>query len=328
MNKEYRYSLDDRIGRNHIHECPECGKREFRRYVDWKTEEYIADHVGRCNRLIKCGYHVPPREYFKEHQQFEATYRPYSGVINTKKIKRPCEYLDFEYVVRSQDKDRWINDFTKWVHRIVSNRPDRAEIIKTLISKYYLGGSSKMQGAVVFWQIDINGKVRTGKIMKYNQETGKRIKDPNHPHRIDWVHYQLERSKLISEDFNLKQCFFGEHLLSKYPEATVAVFESEKTAIVASIFFPDLICIASGGLTGLNSDKCKVLKDRNVIFFPDLGCYSIWKEKVESIARIVSLAAYAVNDILEENATEEEKAQGLDLCDYIVKELVNIELES
>ena len=29
-------------------------------------------------------------------------------------------------------------------------------------------------GSVVFWQIDTLGKVRTGKVMNYNSETGKR----------------------------------------------------------------------------------------------------------------------------------------------------------
>lgn len=42
--------------------------------------------------------------------------------------------------------------------------------------------------------------------MLYNPTTGKRIKEPyNH---VTWVH-----SVLHKEDYNLKQCFFGEHLL-------------------------------------------------------------------------------------------------------------------
>ena len=44
--------------------------------------------------------------------------------------------------------------------------------------------------------------------MLYNSETGKRIKEPyNH---VTWVH-----SVLHKDDYNLKQCFFGEHLLSE-----------------------------------------------------------------------------------------------------------------
>ena len=35
--------------------------------------------------------------------------------------------------------------------------------------------------AAIFFQIDQEGRCRTGKIMKYDAETGHRIKDPNVP---------------------------------------------------------------------------------------------------------------------------------------------------
>ena len=45
MEKEYRYSLDNRRGASFIHICPNCGKREFKRYIDNTTMEYIAEDV-------------------------------------------------------------------------------------------------------------------------------------------------------------------------------------------------------------------------------------------------------------------------------------------
>lgn len=69
MEKEYRYSLDNRRGANFIHICPNCGKREFKRYIDNTTMEYIAEDVGKCNRLIKCGFHKPPKVHFQEHPE-------------------------------------------------------------------------------------------------------------------------------------------------------------------------------------------------------------------------------------------------------------------
>ena len=45
-----------------------------------------------------------------------------------------------------------------------------------LFEMYRIGTSSKWGGAAVFWQIDINGQVRTGKVMCYNAETGHRVK--------------------------------------------------------------------------------------------------------------------------------------------------------
>ena len=76
-----------------------------------------------------------------------------------------------------------------------------------LMKRYKVGTSKYWDGATVFWQTDNQNKVRTGKIMLYNSETGKRVKEPyNH---VTWVHSVLHKG-----DYNLKQCFFGEHLLS------------------------------------------------------------------------------------------------------------------
>ena len=329
MEKEYRYSLDNRRGANFIHICPNCGKREFKRYIDNTTMEYIAEDVGKCNRLIKCSFHKPPKVHFQEHPEektkrnelYRKKRKPKSPInINEKDY----DIIDEKYVKISMWNKRYINTFTIWLFKLIGNNPHYGiEVIKDVVQKYDLGGSHRINGAVVFWQRDYNNQIRTGKIMLYNQQTGKRIKDENRPNMINWVHYYLKKEHRLKADFKLKQCFYGEHLLKKYPNAIVAVFESEKTAIVASIIFPDLVCIASGGLGGLNLQKCKVLAHRHVIFFPDLGCYQQWKAKVEGISKHIFFASYSINDVLEDNATEEERAGGLDLCDYIIKSLTN-----
>ena len=66
-----------------------------------------------------------------------------------------------------------------------------------------------------------------------------------------WAHSELIRSGLLKTDFNLNQCFFGEHLLlnNKKP---VAVVESEKTAVIASICFPEFVWLAVGSKQNLN----------------------------------------------------------------------------
>lgn len=328
MEKKYQWSLDRRNGRDFIHICPNCEKRTFRRYVNNSTMEYLADDVGKCNRLIKCGYHKPPKEYLREHPEkkkknkVEYTQQAANTVSTAVTEDNKFDIIDKKYVQMSMSNKLYSNTFTKWLFKLIGNHPDYGiDVVKNVINRYALGGSYRINGSVVFWQIDCNQYVRTGKIMLYNQQTGKRIKDEKRPNMINWIHYYLKKEHILKEDFKLVQCFFGEHLLKKNPNATVAVFESEKTTIVASILFPTLVCIASGGLGGLNQRKCKVLANRNVIFFPDLGCYQQWKEKVECIAKQVFFSSYSINNVLENNATEEEKANGLDLCDYIIKSL-------
>ena len=314
----YRYILDKRSGQEYKHICPLCNEKDFVRYVDTQTMQYIADEVGQCNRLKECGYHYSPKEYAQSNPQYSAlTPNPKKDVPNFLKKRMEPSFIDFGLVKQSMANKRFLNNFTRWLYSVMEKNPEYGlEALQSLIIKYRLGGADKMKGAVIFWQIDINGKVRTGKIVRYNSQTGKR-------ERGNWVHACLKKQQKVSEDFNMVQCLFGEHLLKKYPDAICAVFESEKTAIVVSILYPNLICLATGGLSNLNARKCKSLRNRRVIFFPDLGYYSVWKEKVEEIAQKVFFQHYHVDDVLEKNATKEEKEQGLNLCDYIVRALAS-----
>lgn len=53
-----------------------------------------------------------------------------------------------------------------------------------------------------------------------------------------------------------------------------------------------------------------------MILFPDLNGYDKWKDKAVSLSAITS---FSVSDLLEKEATEQEKIQGLDLADYLVR---------
>ena len=177
-----------------------------------------------------------------------------------------------------------------------------------LTCKYFIGTSKYWKGATVFWQLDRGKKIRTGKIMLYDTITGKRVKQP-YAH-LTWVHTAIKLS-----EFNLQQCLFGEHLLSNDFISPVAIVESEKTAIIASVYLPEFIWLACGSATGLNPEKCKVLKGRKVILYPDLNCYAEWSKKARELSHI---AHFIVSDLLELRASEAERKQGLDIADYLI----------
>ncbi|MBV5284061.1 MAG: hypothetical protein JZU53_16685 [Paludibacter sp.] len=166
----------------------------------------------------------------------------------------------------------------------------------------------------------MNGKVRTGKIMQYNPETGRRIKHESG--LIDWFHNKLKKSCTLPEDYNLQQSFFGEHLLTLYPDKTVAIVESEKSAIVASTIIPESIGLATGQLNGLSIEKAKALKGSTIILFPDFGSYDKWCIKADEIVLLVE-CKIKISTILENIATPEQRAKGLDIADYMIEELKN-----
>lgn len=139
-------------------------------------------------------------------------------------------------------------------------------------------------GATVFWQIDRNGNVRAGKIMGYNAETGHRVKEPFN--QVSWVH-----SVRKVQDFRMKQCLFGEHLLSDTSSTIsskpVAIVESEKTALVAAHFY-----LTSSGLppeecTGASTARpCRYWGGSEVILFPDLKATEEWRQRLPMLGSV------------------------------------------
>lgn len=190
------------------------------------------------------------------------------------------------------------------------------DTIKRIGDEYALG-ATKDKG-VIFWQIDVNGKVRTGKIMHYDADTGHRVK--NGDNTTNWVHSIMQKKGQIN-GFNLSQCLFGEHLLKIYPTKNVAIVEAEKTAVIASAVFPEHIWLATGGKYAINADKMKVLAGRKVILFPDTDTtgetYKYWQEKAAEL----TYCCCVVSDYLERNATNDERIKKIDIADRLCKQL-------
>jgi hypothetical protein len=144
--------------------------------------------------------------------------------------------------------------------------------------------------------------------MLYSPTTGKRTKQP-YDH-IYWAHKALKQP-----EFELKQCLFGEHLLADTTKP-VAIVESEKTAIISSVYLPQFIWVAVGSLTNLNADKCAILKGRNIILYPDLNGFEKWNSKAKELS---NFATFEISNYLETIATEAERKQGLDIADYLIR---------
>ena len=96
----------------------------------------------------------------------------------------------------------------------------------------------------------------------------------------------------------------------------MALVESEKTAVIASIYYSDYIWLATGGKSGFTEDKCLPLKERKVEVFPDLGCYDKWSEKAASLSHITH---FQISAFMELNATDEDRKNdpGMDIADFL-----------
>ena len=299
----YRFVFDTQKPRKKF-ACPQCGQaKSFVRYIDLETNEYLPDEFGKCDRENHCGYWLNPysegyhkiifekeKECGKSKQKFSFRPEPQTSFIPTE------NFIDS---LKGYDKNNFITFL---------NREFGSTAVNAVIAKYYIGTSKFWHGATVFWQVDTKGRVRTGKIMHYSPITGKRTKEP-YIH-IDWAHRVLNLP-----EFNLKQCFFGEHLLTNEKYKPVAIVESEKTAIIASLYFDNYIWLSVGSLTNLTTERCTVLADRDVILFPDLNGYEKWAKKIPELSII---ANFTISDYLEKYAPDIDKSKGYDLADYLI----------
>lgn len=302
---EHKYILEPYKGMNTRYRCPSCQQRDktFSRYIDTETGEHIHPSVGRCNRESNCGHHYTPKQYFQDNNISFDTPQPkeYKPRTFTPQPK-PVSFIPVE-VFKASLKAHETNHFVQFLINLFG-----VEVASELVSLYFIATSKHWNSATVFWQIDTQGKVRTGKIMLYSPTTGKRVKEPfNH---INWVHKALKQP-----EFELRQCLFGEHLLIDKTKP-VAIVESEKTAVIASVYLPQFIWLAVGSLTNLNAEKCSILKGRTITLFPDLNGFDKWSSKAKELSH---LAIFTVSDLLERKATEAERKQGFDLADYLIK---------
>ena len=334
--------LEPYSGRLSRHVCPGCKqKQSFTLYIDGNTNKPIHRSVGRCNREISCGYHYSPREYFRDNPENGLSYKlrnnPLSGKyqsknnrdsilnpnfnIDTKPLSDKTEFL-FENKNSAIDyipKKYLVNSASynsNFVCFLCNYFP--REKIEEAVQEYALGATRNK--SVIYWQIDIKGKVRTGKIMQYNPETGKRVK--NRAGSINWVHSILKRRNPTFANFNLCQCYFGEHLLRLYPDKPVAIVEGEKTAVIGSIIYKEFNWLAAGNLNGLSVSKSEVLKDKYVMLYPDAGCMEKWTRKMKDISSKIP-AKVTVSELIEKHATTKQLEYGYDLADYIIDNTKN-----
>lgn len=302
------FKLEPYKGPKTRHSCPSCGKHKtFSLYVDTTTGEPLALNVGRCNREVNCGYHYTPKTYFQDNLSscsrqvkilaFKAHGDHFSPIV-------PPSFINGEILEKTLHLPA-NNALLEYLNGLFS-----VNVTTHLAQSYLIGTANHWPGATVFWQVDIQNRIHTGKIILYNSDTGKRVKEPfNH---IAWAH-----SVLKLKNYNLEQCLFGEHLLNTSAKP-VAIVESEKTAIISSVFMPQFLWLATGGLSNINIERFKVLTGRGIFLFPDLKCYKKWRQKADEIENRLGLKIL-VSNFLEANASTYEKEQGLDIADFLVK---------
>ena len=309
-----RYHLQKYAGISSRHTCPACERpRCFTLYID-DNGNILHPTVGRCDHESSCGYHRTPRQYFHDHPEHRhfviPSERSESRNLHHDRHPRPDRVSPGVIPQNLIPPPSATNHLITYLKTMI---PSSA--IDRIIADYRL--ASTPDQAIIFLQIDQDNQCRTGKIMQYNPATGHRIKDPNKPGRINWLHSVLKRRKQLPPDWQLTQCLFGEHLLPQHQDKTIALVESEKTAIICSAMMPQYLWLATGGKSGLTSERLSSLKGRKIIVFPDIDAFKDWQQKIFTFPHL----DIRISRLLEDNATPADRAAHIDLADWILKYL-------
>ena len=281
--KQYKYELM-KGSRRYI--CPKCQKKEFKVYVKTGTNIVVDEtKYGRCNRQDACQYHEYPRI---KDDNWVAPQRKH--VV----ITPQPEYVSSEIV------EMTFRNFNQNVFFMYLVKMFGRETAYDLQSQYNIGTASN--GGTIFWQQDDKGRFRTGKVIYYNAN-GRR----NHDRKSWFVHSK------IRQNFTYQQCFFGLHLADG--TKPVALCESEKTAVMMSVYQPEYVWLASGGSEMLSPLRLAELKRLDKVF-ADNGQFDKWKEKTRNYERQMDVTVdRAVTDGLLE--------KGSDILDLVLMNNLN-----
>jgi hypothetical protein len=314
------FSLEKWSGTKSRYTCPKCNyKNEFTRFVD-EAGNCLAEDVGICNRESKCGYRYKPKEYFadnpevglklgKKQKQRRVNYvsTDKNGSQATGKPQQTFDLIPVEHLKKTISNYEQ-NAFVKFLLNLF---PNCVEEIQDILKMYLVGTYKDYQGSYTcFPSIDRQMRVCKAKLIRFNAETGKRLKG------------QFDTSSLpaklkLKEDFHYKQLFFGEHLLKQYPDKPVAIVESEKSAIVASFYYPELVWLGSNSKQWLNAERLQRLGTNQIILYPDADGFQQW-QRTATDARRLGLDV-KVSSLIEAHATPEQKTDGYDLADYLIQ---------
>lgn len=264
-------------------DCPHCGKRKcFTKVVDTETGEEMSTDFGKCDKKNYCDYFRWPTSDSKR----EARSMPAISEI-------PQVFVDKMLV---KGTFTW-HDKNEFCLSLKSHFGDKAN---EAIERYFIGTNKALH--TIFWCINHDGMVWNAQMVKYNGLSRDKSSQPY------WYG---------TRDKGYEACLFGMHLIK--PKAKVKIVEAPKTAVIASIAYPEFTWLATAGANGLTPKKCEHLKKAgvtDVTLFPDAD-----KAGRDAVARQQeNLGIYEITSKVHDLGSD--APDGQDLADLILEKIL------
>lgn len=215
---------------------------------------------------------------------------------NLPKRTWPTEWIGY---YKNLTKDNFVN----WLKSQPWDVCQRARM-EQVLNDYHIGhvwfntdyhGEVKRHEWTMWWMLDENNILHNCHLMKFcppgTERFGHRDKDDPFPQT--WLHKRMTYAKghnhFDEEKESASYCLFGQHLLNAYPNATVNIVESEKTAVIMATAYGNhagQIWMACCGMQRLNRELLQPLIDqgRKIQLFPDRDGIERWIKKANDVA--------------------------------------------
>ena len=308
--------------------CPLCKNNSFKHFIYNEGDIQIGEYVGFC--LNKdCSYCLLPEEFFAYRSQL--VYQSGNSDLINLGLKM-SERGDMDYYISRY----WATGLTcdNNLFNYLSRYFDKDQIEKIFnLYKVQTSVFDKWKNACIFWRINRDGRKLAYKLIQF------RIDDERAGHRDPKV--SILQHSLVDNESGKRYCLFGLHLLNNPDNQNkpICIVESEKTAIIASIVYPDGLWLSTGSSRYLNkmniSDIPEEMKN-NIILFPDPDLEGNineetgkpddwyerkrWFDKLEGATISGFMKKYVEDyktELIQEFGAEHYKE--MDLADYIVR---------
>jgi len=300
--------------------CPDCGRLTLVPFYNIETNQPFEGNIfGKCDRQNNCNYYRKP--IWQDYKRLgilefeDEVPSDYKLKVHPKVVQKINEEEDdaFNSIEIKEVLSTTIVDYSqislfRWLCSIWEENKVRA-----VFQRHMVGYDQRWGGSPVFWYMDYDGSTRSGKVMGYDDKTGKRVKTPYS--QVSWLHIRDRQLREIREPtFSIKLCLFGEHLIDHYHKFRVV--ESEKTAIICQLEEKDpfTLWLAVGGSENILNSIFRVLEGRPVVFHPDKGkAFHKWNQKIQLLDEDIR-HNFKISSCLEGTPLPEES----DLADYIL----------
>ena len=293
VSLSYEFASIGESGRDLFHRCAQLDSS-----YQYNENEGLYNYALRRGNRTSIGALI---NRFKRAGVDVAAIRKEIGNIPFVQISRPAivytptyNFIELTIIKRLQGNR---NTFVDFLHTLFDSPK-----VAAAVERYCIGGDSQCR--TIFPNLDQEGRCVGGAVIPY-LPNGHRDKSKGASN----IHAELKR-KDKTHPTQADQVLFGSHLLRLYPSASVGIVESQKSAVILSVIYPNLIWLATAGMTNFNARLLAPIYDRNVIAYPDVNGVQVWTQRAKDLPfkniRVSDWWRYA----------QDEKE---DICDVVIR---------